>query len=58
MSIKTCTIRVQRDATYIYYRSKMIKRIDYDEHSFDTEGKAKEWARLSGFTHCKLFIIS
>lgn len=58
MSVKTCTIRVQKDATYIYYRSKMLKRIDYEKHSFDTEGSAKEWAKSKGFTHFKLFIVS
>ena len=58
MSIKTCTIRVQRDATYIYYRSKMIKRIDFVEYKDDALPLAIMHAKKEGFTHFKTFIVS
>ena len=58
MNIKTCTIRVQRDATYIYYRSKMIKRIDFVEYKDDALPLAIMYAKKEGFTHFKTFIIS
>ena len=58
MSIKTCTIRVQRDATYIYYRSKMIKRIDFVEYKDDALPLAIMYAKKEGFTHFKTFIVS
>lgn len=58
MNIKTCTIRVQRDATYIYYRSKMIKRIDFVEYKDDALPLAIMYAKKEGFTHFKTFIVS
>ncbi len=58
MNIKTCTIRVQRDATYIYYRSKMIKRIDFVKYKDDALPLAIMYAKKEGFTHFKTFIIS
>lgn len=58
MSIKTCTIRVQRDATYIYYRSKMIRRINFVEYKDDALPMAIMYAKKEGFTHFKTFIVS
>lgn len=58
MSVKTCTIRVQSNATYIYYRNKLLKRIDYIEYSEDVLPVAIMYAKKEGFTHFKTFIVS